>query len=125
MQGNTTYGATKAYLNFFTSSLNAELVGSGVRVQALCPGFTYSEFHDVMGVTRSFIPAFMWMQAGDIVDASLRGLQAGQELVIPGRFYQMLAFFMRFPLAAPLARRVQVLRLTLQQRAGYEPAHRW
>lgn len=116
MPGNATYGATKSYLNFFTGSLNAELRGTGVRVQALCPGFTMSEFHDVAGIDRSIIPAFLWMQPGPVVAESLQGLREGREIVIPGWFYHLLAAVMRFPLVVPLARRVQEYRLEHQWR---------
>jgi short-subunit dehydrogenase len=61
-----------------------------VLVQALCPGFTLSEFHDVMGAGRERIPARLWTRAEDVVDASLRGLETGQLYVIPGRFYRVL-----------------------------------
>ena len=79
-----TYGASKAFLNSFSLSLQEELKGSGVRVQALCPGYTYSEFHDRIGFDRSRIPAFAWMQARPVVEESLQGLQEGQALVVPG-----------------------------------------
>lgn len=119
MPGNTIYGATKSFLIFFTGSMNSELAGSGVRVQALCPGFTYSEFHDVMGVERSFLPRIFWMEASDVVKESLRGLRTGQEIVIPGAGYRVLAFFIRLPLSAPLARLVQRYRLKLQGWKGF------
>jgi short-subunit dehydrogenase len=114
MPGNASYGSTKAYLNFFTGSLNQELAGTGVRVQALCPGFTYSEFHDVMGVSRSTIPAFMWMPADQVVAESLQGLREGREIVIPGALNRLMAWFLRFPLTVPLARFAQRLRLVQQ-----------
>jgi uncharacterized protein len=71
--GSTTYGATKAYLNFFSEALAAELLNSGVRVQALCPGFTYTEIHDRTG--RPQLPAFMWMDAETVVAESLQALK--------------------------------------------------
>jgi len=45
--GHTMYGASKAFLVSFAQSLAAECIGTGVHVSALCPGFTYTEFHDV------------------------------------------------------------------------------
>src|ERR1044072_3768547 len=70
---NVSYGATKAWINAFTEGLYLELKArrSNVTVQALCPGFTYTEFHDVMGADRSQIPKWLWMKADDVVDASL------------------------------------------------------
>lgn len=118
MPGTATYGSTKAYLIFFTRALNIELAGTGVRVQALCPGFTLSEFHDTARMSRSSVPGFLWMQASDVVRESLEGLRAGQEVVIPGRLYRLLAAVMRFPLVAPLAHRVQEVRLARMTRDG-------
>lgn len=118
MPGNATYGATKSYLNFFTGSLNAELEGTGVRVQALCPGFTYSEFHDVAKVDRSTIPAFLWLQAEQVVQESLAGLREGREMVVPGGFYKLLALVIRLPLITQLARQVQAVRLLRKPQAA-------
>lgn len=109
MPGSTTYGATKAYLIFFSKGVAAELVGSGVRVQALCPGFTRSEFHDAMQVETNTIPALMWMSAQAVVDESLRGLREGRVVVIPGRLNRLIAWFAVSPLAAEVVRLAQSL----------------
>jgi len=87
---NVSYCATKAWMNRFTEGLELELreIGSPVRVQALCPGFTVTGFHDAMGMSRDGIPSWMWMRADDVVDASLRGLERGRLFVIPGAFYK-------------------------------------
>jgi len=67
--GHTLYGASKAFLVRFSESLAAENHGNGVRVSALCPGFTYSEFHDVSGTQElvSKLPSWMWMEADEVV----------------------------------------------------------
>jgi len=67
--GGASYASTKAWMNVFTESLALELdsLGSRVRVQALCPGFTLSEFHDVIGADRSKIPSGWWMKAEAVV----------------------------------------------------------
>lgn len=85
--GNVSYCATKAWINSFTEGLALELraIGSPVRVRALCPGFTLTEFHDVMGFDRSTVPDRWWMRAEDVVDASLEGLEKGRLFVVPGR----------------------------------------
>ena len=90
--GNIGYCATKAWMNSFTEGLDLELRGSGspVRVQALCPGFTVTGFHDAMGMSREGIPAWLWMRAGDVVDASLRGLERGKLFVVPGAIYKLV-----------------------------------
>ncbi len=89
---NVGYCATKAWMNSFTEGLDVELrsAGSPVKVQALCPGFTISEFHDVVGMDRKRIPARLWMPAEEVVDASLRGLAQGKLFVVPGGFYKLI-----------------------------------
>ncbi len=89
---STSYYATKAWINCFTEGLYLELknAGSQVRVQALCPGFTMTEFHDVLGTGRDFISSKWWMSAEDVVQDSLRGLEKGKLFVIPGWRYKLL-----------------------------------
>jgi short-subunit dehydrogenase len=81
---NATYGATKAFVNSFTESLHEELRGTGVRVQVLCPGFTRTEFQERAGVDVSRIPDFAWMEAGEVVEASLAALERGTLVCVPG-----------------------------------------
>lgn len=92
--GSASYCATKSWMTVFTEALYLELLSanSQVRVQALCPGYTYSEFHDVLGVNRyEFAPRRLWMTADDVVDASLDGLARGKLFVVPGRMYRLIA----------------------------------
>jgi short-subunit dehydrogenase len=95
--GSTSYYATKAWINCFTECLYLELktAGSRVRVQALCPGFTYTEFHDVLGMDRNFISKAWWMPAKDVVEASLQGLEKGKLFVVPGWRYKLLVSVVR------------------------------
>lgn len=86
--GHTLYGAAKAFLISFSQSLAAENEANGVRVEALCPGFTYSEFHDVNG-TRSLtnqLPKYMFMRAEPVVEGSLRAIERGEIVYVPGAF---------------------------------------
>jgi short-subunit dehydrogenase len=89
-EGSVSYCATKAWMNSFTEGLDIELTGAGsaVRVQALCPGFTITEFHDTLGVDRANIPSYLWMTSDAVVEASLRGLDRRQIVVIPGWKYK-------------------------------------
>jgi hypothetical protein len=87
---NVMYCSTKAWLNSFTEGLAVELEGSGVSVQSLCPGFTYSEFHDRMGVGREAIPASWWLRPEFVVEQSLRGLERGELLVVPAARYKLV-----------------------------------
>jgi uncharacterized protein len=90
--GSASYCATKAWMNSFTEGLALDLqrAGSPVRVQALCPGFTVTEFHDVARIARRTIPAALWMTAEDVVDASLAGLRRNKLFVVPGWIYKLL-----------------------------------
>jgi len=95
--GNVSYCATKTWMNSFTETLALELkaAGSPVRVQALCPGFTYTEFHDVVKVDRSLIPRGWWMPAEKVVEASLDGLERDKLIVVPGLRYKLLVLLLR------------------------------
>jgi short-subunit dehydrogenase len=95
--GNASYSATKTWLSTFTEAIHAELksAGSQVAVQALCPGYTYSEFHDVLGVDRKKLGSqTMWHTAEFVVDASLDGLRRRKLFVIPGWRYRLLVTFL-------------------------------
>ena len=103
--GNVSYCATKAWMAAFTEGLYLELsgLGSKVTVQALCPGFAYTEFHDVMGFERSRVSRSLWMSAEEVVDASLAGLRKRKLYVIPGWRYRLfVAGFTRLPVALRL-----------------------
>ena len=80
-----------------------EDAGSKVTVQALCPGFTYTEFHDVMGVDRAQVASWLWMKADDVVDASLAALRSRKLYVIPGWKYRVfVALATKLPAALRL-----------------------
>ena len=80
---NATYSASKAYVLSLTQSLNAELDGTGVKVQAVLPGVTRTEIWERSGIDATQIPAEMVMEAGEMVDASLAGLDQGELVTIP------------------------------------------
>lgn len=87
------YGATKAYLISFTESLHVALMGTGIRVQALTPGFTVTEFHSRLGADFTKEQR-TWMQPEEVVAGSLRSLGKGPVVCIPGfkrRFIVKLA----------------------------------
>ncbi len=96
-EGNVSYCATKAWMNAFTQGLDIELrgIGSKARVQALCPGYTMSEFHDTLGIDRKNIPNAMWMQSDVVVEASLRALEKNEVVVIPGAMNKFGAAMLR------------------------------
>lgn len=85
--GLTVYGATKAFLNYFSQSLQAELVGSGIEVQVLCPGLARTEIHAPMveqGFNPDRFPEELWMEPAAVVAASVEAMGSGQLFVIPG-----------------------------------------
>jgi len=77
------YAATKAYLISFTESLHVALMGTGIRVQALTPGFTVTEFHSRLGADFTKEQR-TWMQPEEVVDESLRAVGKGLVVCIPG-----------------------------------------
>lgn len=107
--GSVSYNATKAWMINFTEGVAMELVarGSKVRVEALCPGFTLSEFHDVIGMDRSGVPKALWMTADFVVEEALKGLEKGQIVVIPGWKYKLVVAGMKL-LPGGLRRRMSM-----------------
>lgn len=96
-KGHTLYAAVKSFLIKFSQSLNAELDGSGVHVSALCPGFTYSEFHDVNGTRENMksLPDFMWMEAEDVAVQGVEACELNRAVFIPGRVNKSIALLAR------------------------------
>jgi hypothetical protein len=78
-----TYAGVNAYINTFTELLESELEGTGVRVQALCPGVVQTGFHEQVGIDPSRYPAAIVMSPEDVVQASLTGLQLGEVICVP------------------------------------------
>lgn len=86
------YAATKAYVTSLTESLHAELRGSGVKVTALCPGLTRTEFQQVSGTARfeDQFPDFVWTDPADVADDGLAAVAAGRAIAVPGIIYKGL-----------------------------------
>jgi short-subunit dehydrogenase len=96
--GNASYCATKSWVAAFSEGLYVDLkqAKSAVTIQALCPGFTYSGFHDLLGEDRTRLaPASFWLSAEQVVDESLAALNKGTLFVIPGWRYKWLAAILR------------------------------
>jgi short-subunit dehydrogenase len=96
--GNVNYCATKAYQRVFMEGLAMELIGTGVRVQALCPGFTHTEFHDRMQIDKTKgIPTWLWLSADEVVKDSLdNAFGNGPVVVIPNWKYKALVLLLRY-----------------------------
>lgn len=80
------YSAIKGYVLTMSQSLDMELKKDGIHVTALCPGFTYSEFHDVMGTRdkASSLPRVLWQQPEAVVRAGWAAVGAGKPVCVPG-----------------------------------------
>jgi short-subunit dehydrogenase len=85
--GHTLYSASKAFLIKFSQSLHLEGQAGGVHVTALCPGFTYSEFHDVNG-TRAQLsastPPWLWLGADEVAATGYEAVEANRAVCVPG-----------------------------------------
>ena len=105
--GHTLYGSVKAGLIKFSESVNAEAQTEGLDIHctALCPGFTWSEFHDVNGTREETnkMPKWMWMDAAPVVAKGIKAVEKGQSVVVPGAANKFLATLTRV-LPEPLGR---------------------
>lgn len=79
-----TYSASKAFVNSFSEAIAEELRGTGVRVQALCPGLIRTEFQQAAGVDASRFPSMAWMEPDDVARESLAALEKGSGVYVPG-----------------------------------------
>ncbi|GBF50024.1 short chain dehydrogenase [Leptospira ryugenii] len=86
--GSATYAATKAYVKSFTEAIHEEAIPHGIHVQALCPGLTHSQFHQRAGIEKSKYPGFMWQDAKEVAEESLRALYHNQAVCITGMVNQ-------------------------------------
>lgn len=90
-----TYGGTKAFLSTFSEAIHMELAGTGLKVQALCPGFTRTDFHERIGIDKSKqknVGIIRWMSPEKVVDISLKCLKKNQVICIPGLWNRILLF---------------------------------
>lgn len=106
--GHTLYASVKSGLIKFSESLNAECAALGhtdIHCTALCPGFTWSEFHDVNGTRddTNKMPKWMWMDAAPVVKAGIDAVNAGHPVVVPGAANKLVATLTRI-LPEPLGR---------------------
>ena len=106
---NVLYFSTKAFLVNFSEALSVELHGSALHVQALCPGFVLTEFHDTREYTRfsrQSIPSFLWMKPHQVITASLNALAHNKPICVPGTFYHFASILMRNSLSAFLIKSI-------------------
>ncbi|TDC33089.1 SDR family oxidoreductase [Micromonospora sp. 15K316] len=84
----STYSASKAWVTNFSESVGQSARSFGVRVMALCPGYTRTEFHQRAGINMSKTPEWMWLRADDVVDEALRDLRKGKPVSVPSWRYK-------------------------------------
>jgi short-subunit dehydrogenase len=100
----STYSAAKSFVITLTEGLAAGLVDTGVRVQACCPGFVRTEFHQRAGIDMSSTPDKAWLTADEVVEQSLKDLDSGKLISVASLRYKALVALATF-LPRPLVRR--------------------
>ncbi len=95
VQPGSTYSATKAWVTTFSESVGRQAGRYGVRVMALCPGFTRTEFHERAAIDTAGSPEWMWLKADDVVNVALRDLGRGKLVSVPDWRYKAAVFAIR------------------------------
>jgi uncharacterized protein len=91
----STYSASKAWVTNFSESVGQATRCFGVRVMALCPGYTRTEFHQRAGINVSKMPEWMWLSADDVVASAMRDLGKGKFVSVPDWKYKAAVFGLR------------------------------
>ena len=96
--GHTLYAASKALVIKFSEALSHEVRSRGVHVTAVCPGFTYTEFHDVLGTRDQMnkLPSWMWMDSPTVARQGFEAVMAGTPIYINGRANRTIALLVRY-----------------------------
>ena len=96
MPGHTLYSGAKSFLVKTSQSLTMELEGTGVHVISICPGFTYTEYHDVIRTRKSVsaYPKAMWMSADEVARQGYDAVMAGKTVYVNGRVNRAFAWLM-------------------------------
>lgn len=90
------YSAMKSYLTVLTESLHADLAGTNIKVSALCPGFTRTEFHQRAGMKMNALPNIMWLDSDRLVEKAWKDANRGKAVSVPGWQYKTLIFVIKF-----------------------------
>jgi uncharacterized protein len=98
------YSTAKAAMIHFSRWANLQYGPDGIKVTAVCPGYTHTEFHQRMEMDTGGIPGWMWLDAPQVVREGLRDAAAGKAVSIPSRRYKALAVLARSMPPAVVAR---------------------
>jgi short-subunit dehydrogenase len=100
------YSASKSYLTVLTESLHTELAATDVKVSALCPGFTRTEFHQRGKMSMKGLPNFLWLNSDRLVEQSWRDALKGKAVSVPGWQYKLLVFIVQTLVPRSIVRKV-------------------
>jgi short-subunit dehydrogenase len=100
------YSASKSYLTVLTESLHTELAATNVKVSALCPGFTRTEFHQRGKMSMKGVPNFLWLNSDRLVEQSWKDAMKGKAVSVPGWQYKLLVFVVQTLVPRSLVRKV-------------------
>lgn len=106
--GMANYSATKAFVLSLTEALREETAGRGVRITALCPGYTRTGFQQRAGVRAEGMPGFAWQDAAEVAAAGWAGFRQGTAVVVPGTLNKLSAAGVRFA-PRPVVRKLAAL----------------
>lgn len=90
-----TYSAAKAWVTVFSEGLHEELLGTGVHVTAVCPGFVRTEFHERAGMRMDGVPNGLWLAPRDVALKALHDAERNRALSVPGLQYRVLSQILR------------------------------
>jgi short-subunit dehydrogenase len=96
--GHTLYGATKLWLIRFSETLAEEEKGRGVHVTAVCPGMTYTEFHDVNGMRDKVakLPKAIWLSSARVAQLGVDAVESGRTRIVTGGINNLLATLTKY-----------------------------
>jgi short-subunit dehydrogenase len=100
------YSASKSYLTVLTESLHTEIAATNVKVSALCPGFTRTEFHQRGKMSMKGLPNFLWLNSDRLVEQSWKDAMKGKAVSVPGWQYKLLVFVVQTLVPRSLVRKV-------------------
>jgi short-subunit dehydrogenase len=90
--GGCNYGPSKAYIVALSEDLALTLAPHGVKVSALCPGYTHTDFHETAGLSemKAKMPKWLWYDASTVVSEGIRALESGKSVYVSGRLYRWI-----------------------------------